>query len=376
MRLGAVLFPLLLVQAAAERPGRPIKQATRSGEVGRWTYEDFRETYIRSDELHRRRHPVNGASYVAEGHHFGLLQGQTAFRHRDQPLWLLHNFTCTQPTMTAEVPWDCQAIVFVLEGSVPIAPPPVAPGGLALVDAEREVRIEGDFEAIEPHPSLPIFAAMRYGCCDSPSRVSVHHLDGRTLCALREMRLESGLGWQGEPWQAIKADAKAVACLDGTRVPLAAPAIQPFAAFDDFRVTAEHQYGHRVELWRAEGELVGLLAVSQGLQGDTPVGVLEDVAHDAATGRLSFGARLSRGTHGCRWHHDVPSRDLYRFEGALKGDRLEGNLTYTDALHPGHQARRERLLLKKQRDAPSGFDSLPAWRQHVQWVLSTRGPKW
>jgi hypothetical protein len=303
------------------------------------------------------------------------MQGQTVFRRRQEPLWLVHNFYCTQPAMTAQLPWDCAGIVFVLQGAVPPSGEARQQDGFTLVNAEQEVRIEGDFEAIEPHPELPIFAAIRYGCCDSPARVSVHQFDGRTLCEPRELRLEDER-WRGEPWASIKADAKTVFCLDGTRVPLVSPTIQPFGAWDDFRFTEEHQYGHGLELWRQGKELVGFLLVADGLQGDTPLGSLEDVAYDARTGRLSFGARLTTGRHSCRRHGEVPSRDLYRFEGVLRSGRIEGELTNTDALHPGREPSAGRVVLRMQREALQSFGSAAEWQQHAQLLLALRGPRW
>jgi len=374
----ATALPLLLslVQVAGERPGPQIEQAERRGELGPWQYEDVREEYYRSRHLARRRHPVNGVPYVLEGHRYAVMQGQTTFRHREKPLWLVHNFYCTQPAMTAEMPWDCAGVLFILEGIVPRAQGHAREeDGFALVDAKDEVRIEGDFHAVEPHPDLPIFAAIREGRGDSPARVTVHHFDGRTLCDVRDLPLWY-LGWRGEPWERIKADKDAVSCLDGTRVPLASPALHPFGAYDDFRFTEEHQYGHGLELWRVGEELVGFLLIAEGLQGDTPTGLLEDVAFDVKTGRISFGARLSCGTHVCRQHRDVPSRDLYRFDGVLRSDRVEGLLTRVDGLHPGQEQRAERVVLKKQREALPVFKTLPAWQQHAQWILGMRGPRW
>lgn len=372
MRATALPVLLSLLQAPVERP--EIKQTERKGELGPWTYEDFREEYYRSDALARRRQPFRGVSYAGGRHRYGVMQGQSVFRHRERPLWLVHNLYCTQLAMTAEVPWECEASVFVLEGTRP-EPEARREDGYTVLYADHEVEIEGDFEAIEPHPTQPLFAALRYGCCDSPVRVSVHHFDGRTLCAVRELPYYPE--WRGQPWETIGVDAKAVKCPDGTRVPLVdARPVQPLGAFNDFRVTEEHQYGHGVELWRVGEELAGFLLVAEGLQGDTPAGLLEDVAYDAKTRRISFGARLTGGTHGCRQHRDVPSRDVYRFEGVLKSDRVEGLLTRVDALHPGREARSERVVLKTQREALPRFESAAKWQQRAQWILAMRGPRW
>src|ERR671929_129905 len=73
-------------------------------------------------------------------------------------------------------------------------------------------------------------------------------------------------------------------------------AVRRLGVFTDMRYTVEHQYGYSVELWREKDRAFGFLLVSAGLAGDTPTGLLEDVAYDLKTGRLTFRARLSTGS--------------------------------------------------------------------------------
>ncbi len=53
--------------------------------------------------------------------------------------------------------------------------------------------------------------------------------------------------------------------------------------FSDVRHTAEHTYGYSVQLWRREGMLFGLFLAADGLEGDTPTGMLEDVKYSITT---------------------------------------------------------------------------------------------
>jgi len=152
--------------------------------------------------------------------------------------------------------------------------------------------------------------------------------------------------------------------------------VSPVGAYDNFRFTEEHQYGYGVALWRHGETLMGLFSASAGLVGDTPTGLLEDVEYEPKTGRISFGARLSTGPHGGRRHRDVPSRDLYRFAGALEKNTLKGELTYLDILHPGAPFRSESVILARSKEPPPTFETRSAWQEHVDLILNLRGPKW
>jgi len=148
-------------------------------------------------------------------------------------------------------------------------------------------------------------------------------------------------------------------------------------AFDDFRFTEEHQYGYGVDLWRQQNAVLGLFFVAQGLTGDTPRAVLEDAQHNLTSGSVSFGARLTRGTHSCRRHENVPAREIYRFEGRLEPHRLVGELTRVDVLHPGAPFETLRLELKRARDREqTQFESLSAWWAFVERVHRVKPDPW
>lgn len=143
------------------------------------------------------------------------------------------------------------------------------------------------------------------------------------------------------------------------------------------RFTEEHAYGVSVWLWQQQNSVFGLLDVAEGLQGDTPTGLLEDVRFDAVSSRMSFKAKLTVGLHYCSQHQAVPSRDLFEFRGQLKHGSLVGELTRSDGLHPGSKPQTERVALKKTERIPSiEADNYAEWKHRVDQILKFRGPKW
>src|SRR5829696_9010644 len=107
--------------------------------------------------------------------------------------------------------------------------------------------------------------------------------------------------------------------------------VKRLGVFTNMRFTREHQSGFSVELWQEKGRLFGFFLASAGLAGDTPTGLLEDVVFDSKTGKLTFRARLSTGSTFNENNEQVPTRDAYRFNGTLKGQRLAGVLEHADA---------------------------------------------
>lgn len=155
---------------------------------------------------------------------------------------------------------------------------------------------------------------------------------------------------------------------------------RPIGAIGDFsnmRYTEEHAYGYAVELWRDGDSVIGLLLVSEGLQGDTPTGMLENVRFDARTGALSFTAKLTTGVAVLPGGRQQPSRDLFEFSGTLKGTVLTGTLKRSDARQPSRAASREQVQLKINPQAvmiPAG--SYAQWKRQADEILKRRGPKW
>ena len=151
-------------------------------------------------------------------------------------------------------------------------------------------------------------------------------------------------------------------------------------AFSNMRYTVEHAYGFTLMLWRAGECPIGLLLSSEGLAGDTPIGTLEDLKFDSKTGRLSFSAKLTMGAIVGKSATDLtPSRDLYVFEGALKGSAVTGVMTHTLENAPGSTPTRTDVVLKASKSEASSMRSARTYGEWVrQWepILEIRGPKW
>jgi hypothetical protein len=148
--------------------------------------------------------------------------------------------------------------------------------------------------------------------------------------------------------------------------------------FSNMKFTEEHAYGVSVALWRQDPSVFGLLDDAEGLDGDTPTGVLEDVKFDSSKLKISFSAKLTTGLHTCAQHKDpVLSRDLFRFEGTLAKDRLEGTLTRFDAWHMEQKPQTDRVTLKKLDGVPLiEAQSYAEWKLKADEILKFRGAKW
>jgi hypothetical protein len=148
--------------------------------------------------------------------------------------------------------------------------------------------------------------------------------------------------------------------------------------FSNMKFSEEHAYGVSVALWRQDPSVFGLLDDAEGLDGDTPTGVLEDVKFNSSNRKISFSARLTTGLHTCTQHKvPVPSRDLFKFEGTLAKDRLEGTLTRFDAWHMEQKPQTDKVTLKKLDGVPLiEAQSYAEWKMKVDEILKFRGGKW
>jgi hypothetical protein len=145
--------------------------------------------------------------------------------------------------------------------------------------------------------------------------------------------------------------------------------VRAIGEFSNMRFTEEHAYGYSVQLWRDGDSLIGLFLASEGLQGDTPTGMLENVKYDSRTGALSFAARLTIGLAVLPGGRQEPSRDLFRFSGTLTPAALTGTLERSD--------KRERVRLKIQpQSATFAAGSYAEWKRQADEILKFRGPKW
>jgi hypothetical protein len=136
--------------------------------------------------------------------------------------------------------------------------------------------------------------------------------------------------------------------------------------FSNMRYTEEHAYGYSVQLWREGATVFGLFLASQGLAGDTPTGLLDDLKYDARSGKLSFRTKLTMGIDA----RQQPTHDLFEFDGTLTAQAVSGVLK--------HGAASERIKLRKLRpdDALPQTRTYDEWKRQTDEILRRRGPKW
>ena len=155
--------------------------------------------------------------------------------------------------------------------------------------------------------------------------------------------------------------------------------VRKLGAFTNARFTREHQYGYSVELWQEKTRVFGLFLSSEGLTGDTPTGLLEDVALDSKTGRLTFPARLSTEMTVAKNNKEAPTRDVFQFEGVLKNRNLTGTLTHTDETNKTAAKSKKKISLafsKSETAEMNAAQSYDEWKKAADEILAARGPKW
>lgn len=168
-------------------------------------------------------------------------------------------------------------------------------------------------------------------------------------------------------------------CLSGSAFGFAQPkaAVKRIGVFTNMRFTAEHQYGYSVQLWQENDRVFGLFSASEGLSGDTPTGLLEDVAFDHITGSISFRALLSTGMTVDKNNKEVPSRDRFEFKGVLKNRKLIGTLIRTDETNqPATNSKKKVALVfsRSETAAMSRAASYDEWKQEADEILAARNP--
>jgi len=153
--------------------------------------------------------------------------------------------------------------------------------------------------------------------------------------------------------------------------------VSALGMYSNFRFTEEHQYGAGVQLWQEGAALFGLFSYSQGLMGDTPAGALENVVFDSETGRLSFSAKLTMGLHGCKFHNNVPSQDVFSFDGVFVNDSISGTLRHSDNLHHEQAPTEETIVLKRSENwIVTQYQNREQWEADIKNILKFRGPRW
>ncbi len=152
-------------------------------------------------------------------------------------------------------------------------------------------------------------------------------------------------------------------------------------AFSNMLYTEEHAVGYTAELWRAEDCLFGLFFSSAGLIGDTPVGLIENLAFDKASRSISFSSRLTMGVipAGGTSNAWIPSIDVYKFSGTLGAASLNGSLSHEILNYPGRKTPpSEVVTLPYTADETvtiPEFRTFSEWKAHAQMLLKFRGPK-
>jgi hypothetical protein len=154
-----------------------------------------------------------------------------------------------------------------------------------------------------------------------------------------------------------------------------------FGAWEDVTVSKSedpHADGYSLELWKDNGRLVGFLTEFVGPVADPPMGLLQEVTFDAASGRVSFSVKLSLGVTNLPGQKEfVPTRDLYVFAGTLGDQEVRGSLEQQD--HLTNRAAIKRNVLWKRTKREDSFwagKTVAEWQNFYAPILNARGPKW
>jgi hypothetical protein len=152
--------------------------------------------------------------------------------------------------------------------------------------------------------------------------------------------------------------------------------VAPIGAYSAMHYSNEHCDGYALDLWRTAETVHGLFHVCHGLEDSQAVGLIEQVSYDQKTGHLTFTARLTIGSDYLGEGKQVPSRDVFMFDGRLAATEVTGTLKHVDQVDEKSIATTERIRLKKQREKLSSYPSLADWHREMDETLEVRGPKW
>jgi hypothetical protein len=136
------------------------------------------------------------------------------------------------------------------------------------------------------------------------------------------------------------------------------PAVSFVGYFTDIKTTGEHQYGSALILWQYKNTVVGFFYHADGVIGEVPRGVIDNVKLHPKSGKLSFDSTL-------------PSQDRFVFNGTLRKAAITGQLQRYDALHPEQKTIDSKVTLQRDKQTTSeSFDSLEAWQDFADKQLS------
>jgi hypothetical protein len=155
--------------------------------------------------------------------------------------------------------------------------------------------------------------------------------------------------------------------------------VKVFGIFMRIKSNGEHAYGYSVELWQQGAKIYGLISAHDGLIGDPPTGLLENVKFDPKTKKFSFRAKLTLGMVFSKEYDNVPSRDVFEFQGTLTKMRLAGTLSTTNELCPDKCPEKKKINLPRSRvwdSAIRGFKTYAEWKADADETLKSLGPEW
>jgi len=155
--------------------------------------------------------------------------------------------------------------------------------------------------------------------------------------------------------------------------------VTALGTFMRIQSSGEHAYGYDVALWKQGAKIYGLISAHNGLLGDPPTGLLENVRFDPKTKKFSFKAKLTLGVFFSKESENVPSRDVFEFEGTLTTARLAGTLSTTNELCPDKCPEKKKINLPRSKQWSSmlgGFKTYAGWKADADEILKRRGPEW
>ena len=158
-----------------------------------------------------------------------------------------------------------------------------------------------------------------------------------------------------------------------------APRPRVIGDFSNIKHVGDHSYGYALELWQQGTDVFGLFRVHNGLTGDSPTGLLDDVSFSPETKQLSFKTKLSTGLISKGNYREEPSRDVFIFKGTLSRGVVKGVIEISNALFPNEPATRKSITLTRSASmtqvmiAPT---SHAAWTKWADEILKRLGPKW
>lgn len=149
------------------------------------------------------------------------------------------------------------------------------------------------------------------------------------------------------------------------------PPVSPIGEYSNMRATkSDHCYAYSADLWQHDRTIVGFLYHSEGLCGDSPVGLLEDVKYDPKLGKLSFNAKISMGCSFNGKKECTPVIDLVEFTGKLAKTHLVGTMIW-------HEVGRKKILKKENvqlkleaENTMRPYSSVQEWKADLKEVFA------